>query len=335
MSKRILVSTSSFLDTPGPHRDFLNKYGYEVVLLRGPLSEEKLLESMQTSGPFDGFLCGEDDFTTKVIEAAATNAKVISKYGVGLDRIDLETAQRLGIKVTNTPGVNQTSVSELAFSLMLSLARKIPEHNQHVHNIEWRRFTGVELAHKTLGIIGLGRVGKEVAKRAMAFGMRVLVFNTSWSNGHQQFVEDLTRAFSDPVFSEDKPSIAICQNAEDLVAQCDFLSLHINLTKSNNCVLDRRMLSRCKRGIYVVNVSRGGLIDQRAMADALRSGQVAGYAADVLDPEPVTKDNPLLSVYNVHLTPHIGSRTVDSVIRQGLAAAKNLVEVLEGSSASQ
>jgi D-3-phosphoglycerate dehydrogenase len=325
MAYSILVSTSSFIDTPGAHVQKLQDAGFEIVKARGPHNEDQLLSYIGDGNRFDGFLCGEDDFNRKVLQAAAPRAKVISKYGVGLDKIDLVEAERLGIKVTNTPGVNHTTVTELTFGLFLSLTRYIPEQNASVHRGEWKRHTGRELAGKTLGVLGFGRVGKEVAKRAMAFGMNVRVFNTSWSSQHQSYIEELARVFQDPIFSEYPPNIHRAPRDEDLFPQIDFVSLHMSLTRDNQYFLNRRRLGMCRRGVYIVNVSRGALVDQRAMADAIRSGQVAGYGADVLDPEPVQMDNPLLGLANVHLTGHVGSRRYESVVRQGSAAVENLI----------
>ena len=332
MSYSVLVSTSSFIDTPGEHVTKLEESGFEVVKARGPLNEEQLLSYIGDGNTFDAFICGEDDFNQRVLQAAAPRAKIISKYGVGLDRIDLEEAKRLGIYVTNTPGVNHTTVTELTFGLLLSLARRIPEQSALVHKAEWRRFTGYELAGKTLGILGFGRVGKEVAKRAMAFGMNVKVFNTSWSQHHAAYLDDLSKVFSNTLFSEYPPTIERAPKDEDIFPHVDFISVHMSLTRENQHFINRRRLQMCKRGIFVVNVSRGAIIDQRAMADLLKSGHVAGFGADVLDPEPVRADNPLLGVLNVHLTPHVGSRTYESVIRQGSAAVENIVRFLERNS---
>jgi len=198
MTYSVLVSTSSFIDTPGSHVAKLLDSGFEIVKARGPLNEEQLLSYIGDGTKFDAFVCGEDDFNARVLQAAAPRAKVISKYGVGLDKIDLAEAEKLGIKVTNTPGVNHTTVTELTFGLLLSLTRHIPEQNALVHKGEWRRHTGRELAGKTIGILGFGRVGKEVAKRAMAFGMNVRVFNTSWSPQHAAYLEELPRRFDTP-----------------------------------------------------------------------------------------------------------------------------------------
>jgi D-3-phosphoglycerate dehydrogenase len=307
----------------------LQDSGIEVVKARGPLNQDQLLSHIGDGNRFDGFLCGEDDFNARVLQAAAPRAKVISKYGVGLDKIDLSEASKLGIKVTNTPGVNHTTVTELTFGLLLSLTRYIPEHNTIVHRCEWKRQTGRELAGKTLGVLGFGRVGKEVAKRAMAFGMNVRVFNTSWSAQHSVYLDQLGKVFADPLFSEYPPSIQHSLKDEEFFPNVDFLSVHMSLTRDNQFFINRRRLGMCRRGVFIVNVSRGALIDQRAMAEAVKSGQVAGYGADVLDPEPVQPENPLLGLHNVHLTPHIGSRTYESVVRQGSAAVDNLIQALQ------
>lgn len=329
MTYSVLISTSSFIDTPGHHVKKLQEAGFDVVKARGPLNQEQLLSYIGDGTKFDAFLCGEDDFNTNVLRAAAPRAKVISKYGVGLDKIDLVEAEKLGIKVTNTPGVNHTTVTELTFGLLLSLTRSIPEQNAMVHRGEWRRQTGRELVGKTLGILGFGRVGKEVAKRAMAWGMNVRVFNTSWSSQHGAFLEELTAAFRHPVFAEYPTTIQRAPRDEDVFPHVDFLSVHMSLTRDNQHFLNRRRLMMCKRGVYIVNVSRGALVDQRALADCVKSGHVAGYGADVLDPEPVQPDNPLLGLANVHLTPHVGSRTYESVVRQGSAALENLIQALK------
>jgi D-3-phosphoglycerate dehydrogenase len=329
MAYSVLVSTSSFIDTPGAHVTKLLDSGFEVIKARGPLNEDQLLSYIGDGTKFDAFICGEDDFNARVLKAAAPRAKVISKYGVGLDKIDLGEAEKLGIKVTNTPGVNHSTVTELTFGLLLSLTRFIPEQNAHVHKGEWRRHTGRELAGKTLGILGFGRVGKEVAKRAMAFGMHVRVFNTSWSPQHSAYLDELTKVFSHDLFSENRPSVQRAPRDEDLFPHSDVISVHMSLTRDNQHFVNRRRLLMCRRGVFLVNVSRGALVDQRAMADLVRSGHVAGYGADVLDPEPVQPDNPLLGLANVHLTPHVGSRTHESVVRQGSAAVDNLLRALK------
>lgn len=325
MPHRILISSTSFFDTSGPHTEALEKADLEISKVRGPLTEHELLAYLNENGLFDGYLIGEDQFSQAVLEFIAPRAKVISRYGVGLDKIDLEAATRLGIPVTNTPGVNHTTVTELTFGLLFSLARNICEQNNLVHKAQWRRITGTELCHKTIGICGFGRVGREVARRALAFGMNVLVFNTSWSEEQEQEIHSIIEAYSHPVFGEIRGSIQRCPHIDDLIQRSDVITLHMSLTKHNVRFLNTRRLALARKGALIVNVSRGALVDQNAMAEAIKSGHIGGFAADVLDPEPITEDNPLLGLPRVVLTPHIGSRTTESITRQGLAAVKNLL----------
>ena len=331
MKRRVLVSTTSFLDTPGSHMDRLRETGYDIETARGPLRAGQLLELIGDGNKFDAFLCGEDEFDATVLKAAMPRVKVISRYGVGLEKIDCATAEQLGIVIKSTLGVNHSTVAELTFGLLIGLVRKICDENNYVHRGEWRRLTGFELAGKTLGILGFGRVGKEVAKRAMTFGMHVLVYNSSWNNAHLEYIADLNRVFSDPIFGEYAPSIKPADSDENVIRSSDIISLHMNITRDNTRFFNRRRLGWCKRGAFIVNVSRGALMDQEALSSAIRSGQIAGYAADVLDPEPVTSDNPLIGLSNVYLTPHVGSRTFESVMRQGMAAVTAITDVLDGS----
>jgi len=326
MPPRILVTTTSFLDTPGLHVKELAESGYEVIKARGPLNESQMMRLLDEEPEgFEGFIVGEDEFSERVLTRLSGKTKVISRYGVGLDKIDLDAAHRAGIKVTNTPGVNHTTVTEHTFGLLLSLLRHIPEHNEWVHQANWKRLTGTELAGKRFGILGFGRVGKEVAKRAMSFGMNVLIYNSSWSSDHNSYVTRLNEIYSDPIFGEYPPSARFVPSLDEVLGTSDFLTLHMNLTKNNVHFLNGRRIAQCRRGVILLNVSRGGLIDHYALAEAIKVGHVRGFAADVLEVEPVTPDNPLLGLPNVHLTPHIGSRTKESVVRQGLAAVRNLL----------
>lgn len=328
MNSRVLISSSSFLDTPGQHLQLLEHSPLEVISERGPLPADRIVSIIKEKGPFAAFICGEDEFNSDVIEAAAPHARVISKYGVGIDKIDLASAERHGIKVTNTPGVNHTTVAELTFGLLLSLVRSIPEHNALVHSAQWKRITGSELAGKTLGVVGMGRVGKEVALRAMAFGMNVVGYNSSWSREHRAFAQDVNTVYSSPVFGKRSAYFRHEKDIENLLQESHFISLHMNLTKENRGFLNRTRLARCRSGVYIINVSRAALVDESAMVEALKTGQVAGYATDVFEPAPVAPNDPLLGMPRVVLTPHIGSRTFESVERQGLFALRNVLDAL-------
>ncbi|HXG61150.1 MAG TPA: phosphoglycerate dehydrogenase [Planctomycetota bacterium] len=307
---RILVTTTSFQDTPGRHHQMLADAGVEIDRARGPLPEAELLRLV---GSHDGILCGDDAFTRRVLEKCRPRLRVLSKYGIGVDKIDLAAATELGIPVTYCPGVNHVTVAEHTFGLLLSLTRLIPPQDAAVKRGEWKRLTGRELAGKTLGILGLGRIGKEVAKRAVAFDMKVCAYDVAWDD-----------AFARQFGVERKSA------AEDVLREADVVSLHMNLTEENREFIDARRLALMKKGAYLLNCARGALIHQEDVARALRDGHLAGYGADVVEPEPVEKTNPLLSAPNVVLTPHVGSRTYESVERQAAMAAENLLRVLRG-----
>ncbi len=307
---RILITTTSFQDTPGRHHDLIAQGGFEVERARGPLPEPEILKLV---GTHDAILCGDDAFTRPVLEKCLPRIRVLSKYGIGVDKIDLEAATALRIPVTYCPGVNHVTVAEHAFGLLLSLTRQIPPQDALVKKGEWKRSTGRELAGKTLGILGLGRIGKEVAKRALAFEMKVCAYDLYWDE-----------AFATQWKIEGRPA------AEEVLRAADVVSLHMNLTDENREFMNAARLSLMKRGAYLLNCSRGGLVHQGDVAAALKSGQLAGYGADVVEPEPVDKANPLLSAPNVVLTPHVASRTYESVERQATMAAENLIRVLKG-----
>jgi D-3-phosphoglycerate dehydrogenase len=311
MSKhRILITTTSFQDTPGKHHDLIADAGFEVERARGPLAEPEILALV---GSFDAIICGDDAFTRPVLQKCLPRLKVLSKYGIGVDKIDLAAATDLKIPVCFCPGVNHVTVAEHTFGLLLSLTRLIPQQDAIVKKGEWKRSTGRELAGKTLGILGLGRIGKEVAKRALAFEMKVCAFDLYW----------------DEAFAKQFP-VERKQTAEEVLRASDVVSLHMNLTGENKEFVNAARIATMKRGAYLLNCSRGGLIHEGDVAAALKGGQLGGYGADVVEPEPIAKTNPLLGAPNVVLTPHVASRTFESVERQATMAAENLIRVLNG-----
>ncbi|MFH1023799.1 MAG: phosphoglycerate dehydrogenase, partial [Planctomycetota bacterium] len=276
----------------------------------GPLAEADLLPLL---GDVDGIICGDDAFTRKALQKCLPKLKVLSKYGIGVDKIDIAAATDLGIPVTYCPGVNHTTVAEHAFGLLIGLLRHIPEEAAIVKKGEWKRLTGNELWGKTIGIIGLGRIGKEVATRAIAFGMNVVAFDVFW----------------DEAFAKAN-NVRKAASAEDVLKEGDVITFHMNLSKENREFLNAKRIGLLKKGAVVVNTARGGLVNEKDVAEALGNGKLAGYATDVVDPEPIAKENPLLSAPNVVITPHIASRTYESVERQATMAAENLIRVIKG-----
>jgi D-3-phosphoglycerate dehydrogenase len=316
MTYRILLTTTSFQDTPGRHHDVLDRSGFEIVRARGPLPEAVMLDLVRLDGPgggFDGFLNGDDQITSRVIDAALPRLKVIAKYGIGLDSIEVAHATSKRLPVLFTPGVNETTVAEHTIGLMIAVAKGFWFHMRAVKSGQWTRQTGSELSGKTLGVIGLGRIGREVVQRANALGMVCLGFGHHWDDD-----------FAARLHLERVPS------REDLLKRADVVSLHTNLTPETRGFLDAQAIALMKDGAILVNTARGGLVVERDVADACRAGKLRGYGADVLEIEPIRTPHPFLDVDNILVTPHVGSRTNESVQRQGLRAANNLVNFLNG-----
>ncbi len=303
---KILLTTTSFQDTPGEHHQLLEKF--EIVRERGPLPEARMLE-LVARGDFDGWLIGDDAITRAVIEKSLPRLKVISKYGIGLDKVDVKAATALKVPVTFCPGVNHTTVAEHAFGLILAIYRDIVVECNHVKAGNWKRLTGHELLGKTIGIAGMGRIGKEVAKRARAFGMNVLGFDKFW---------------------DDSCGVQRCVSIEELLAAADIVTLHVNLSDETRWLINPARLALMKQGAVLINTARGELVDTAAIAAALKSGRLLGYGTDVLEEEPPPKNHVLFGCPNAIITPHIGSRTYESVARQAKMAAENLIHVLNG-----
>jgi D-3-phosphoglycerate dehydrogenase / 2-oxoglutarate reductase len=251
--------------------------------------------------------------------AKAPKLRVIGRAGVGVDNVDLPSATAAGILVMNTPGGNAVSVAEHTIALMLSLARSIPNASQATKAGKWekRKFLGTELRDKTLGVVGLGSIGREVVKRAAAFEMRIIA--------NDPYVNSQT-AKGVGVDLVDLPT---------LYAESDYITLHTALTPESFRMLSHEAFSKMKRGVRVVNCARGELIDQAALQEALQSGKVAGAALDVFESEPPKPDDPLLRMETLVATPHIGGSTEEAQETVGLRLAQQIVEYLEHGAALQ
>jgi D-3-phosphoglycerate dehydrogenase len=308
--KRILLTTTSYQDTPGDHHALLEGQGYEIVRERGPLSEQRMLE---LAGGFDGFLCGDDDITRAVLDKSLPRLKVISKYGIGLDKIDLASCEALKIPVLFTPGVNHTTVAEHTFCLLLAFVRNLVDSVNWTREGKWKRVTGNELWQKKIGIIGLGRIGQEMIRRCHGFDMEIHAFGNYWP-------EDFAKQYS----------LVKHDSVDSLVAAVDIVSLHTMLRDDTRHIIDARRIALMKKGALLVNSSRGELVETDALLAALNSGHLSGYAADVMETEPPPADHPLLSHPKAIITPHIGSRTYESVPRQAMKATRNLINHFNG-----
>jgi len=310
MTTRILLSTTSYQDTPGSHHDLLESQGWDIVRLRGPFNEEQMLE---IAGDFDGFLCGDDAITPAVIDKSLPRLKWISKYGIGLDKIAKDYVTAKGIPIGYTPGVNHTTVAEHIFGLMIGLTKKIFESYSHTIKGEWQRPTGNEIMGKRLGIVGMGRIGKAVIERANAFGMECRAYDVYWD-------DEFANAHS----------VDRCEDVGQLFATSDVISLNCFLDESTTNLVNAQSISEMKDGVVIINCARGEVVNTGDVADALRSGKVGGYGADVLEVEPPPADHPLFSTPNTAITTHIGSRTYESVVRQATKATQNLINFVNG-----
>jgi len=325
---KILLTTTSYQDTPGKHHDLLAQSGFEIVRARGPLGEQSMLDLIKTNEGFDGLLNGDDAITAKVIDAGLASSrklKVIAKYGIGLDSIDVKHATVKRIPVLFTPGVNHTTVAEHAFGLMIALSKQFWPHLRSTKmglardkkgdliKDNWKRITGTELFGKTIAILGMGRIGKEVAKRARAFEMNVKGYDVYWD---EPFAKACT--------------IERCESLDHALHEADVVTLHMNLDDTNRGFLNQSRLSQMKKGAIIINTARGGLVVEEAIAAACKSGHLGGYAADVLDHEPPAANHPFTEIDNIIITPHIASRTFESVERQALRATQNIVNYLNG-----
>ncbi|HOV07460.1 MAG TPA: phosphoglycerate dehydrogenase [Anaerolineaceae bacterium] len=273
-----------------------------------PLTSAQLAELLPG---MDGFIAGLD-----VIDAAALKAadrlKVIARYGVGFDNVDLAAARARGIVVTNTPGANSVSVAELALALMLALARQLPEAVSAVHAGNWPRLSGISLEHKTVGILGFGAVGKQLARRLRGFDCRILAFDP----------------YTDQAFAAEN-NVELVER-DEVVRNADFLSLHLPLLPETRGLVNAEFLSRMKKGAYLINTSRGEVVDETALFTALDSGHLRGAGLDAFAQEPPDPANPLLKLPQVIATPHLGAQTDGATSNMGWLALQDCLAVLKG-----
>jgi len=264
-----------------------------------------------------GFLCMITDSVDAELLAHAPQLKMIANYGVGYNNIDLAAATARGVPVSNTPGVLTDATADAAFALMLACARRVVEGDRRTRQGRFRHwaplhFLGTEVSGKTLGIVGLGRIGRAVCRRAAGFGMRVL-----YHNRHRLPAEEEARLG------------AVYADLADLLAAADFVSLHVPLTEDTRCLIDADALRRMKPTAYLINTARGPVVDETALVQALQEGRIAGAGLDVYENEPDLTPG-LAELENTVLLPHIGSATIETRTRMAELAAENLLAGLRG-----
>lgn len=272
-----------------------------------PLTEDELIPLLKDC---DGYIAGLDSITERVLDSCP-KLKVISRYGAGYDRVDLRAAKKHQITVTNTPGVNAQAVGELAFGLILCSARKIASLDNQLRNGKWVRSTGIELFGKTLGIVGLGAIGKVVANCAKGFGMDVMAYDPFIDTGYCQ--------------KQEIRSVTL----GELIRCSNIITLHLPLNADTMHLINAERISGMQDGAIIVNASRGGIIDEAAAYQALKSGKLGGLGLDAFETEP-PEASPLFELPNVTVTPHTGAHTKEATENMANTAVKNLIDVLSG-----
>jgi len=309
MATKVLVTSTSFGKVVKEPVELLNRKGYEIIWneLGRPLKENEVMERIRE---VDAYIAGLDEITAKAIETA-DNLKVISKYGAGIDNIDIEAATKKKIVVTNTPGTNTEAVADLTFGLMLAVARKIPQADLSTKKGGWKKFFGSAVYGKTLGIIGMGEIGKAVARRAKGFNMRIIY----WSRRRKNDIEEEVGAnYTD---------------LKSLLREADFVSLHLALTTDTKHIIGEEEIKLMKSTAFLINTARGPLVDEDALYRCLKDKVIAGAAVDSYSDEP-PKGSPLLALDNIVTTPHMGGYTYEALRNMGMTSVQNIIDVLEG-----
>ena len=288
---------------------FEQRAEFKVTVLKQRLSEAELLPLVKD---VEAMVVRSETKITKAVIDAAPRLKVVGRAGVGVDNVDVDAATQRGIVVMNTPSGNTISTAELTFAMLMSLARKIPQANASMKAGEWNRkaFQGVELYNKTLGILGMGRIGTEVARRAIVFGMRVLAY--------------------DPYLTISRANALQVELVEldEIYARCDFITVHMPMSDETKGMINAAAFAKMKQGVRVLNCARGGIINETDLYEAVKSGKVGGAGLDVYETEPLPKDFPLRELPQVVMTPHLGASTEEAQENVGIEVAEAITDYL-------
>lgn len=306
-----MATPRSFFEEGREAVEWLTRAGVEVVPspVDRPLQEDELVGLL---GEVDGVVAGVDRIGRRALSAGRPRLRVVARNGIGVDTVDVAAATELGVVVTNAPSVNADSVADFTFALLLALVRKVPEADRAVREGRWPRLVGMELRDKCLGVVGFGRIGQRVAERARGFGMRTVAYDPA------------------PDFATAERLGVRLATFREVLAEADILTLHLPLTPETHHLLGEEELRCMKRGSFLVNTARGGVVDEAALARALEEGRIAGVACDVFEEEP-PRTSPLLRAPNVLLSPHMASHTREAIARASRVAAENVLAVLRGS----
>ena len=298
--------------------DKLSEQGLEIFKKEKDFQADEILnktpeELKKIVGEYDAWVIRSGTTITADLIQAATKMKIIGRAGVGVDNVDLEAATKRGIIVMNTPDGNTISTSEHTIAMLMAMARKIPQAQQSLKEKKWERskFIGCELNEKILGVVGLGRIGTNVARKAIGLGMRVIAYDP----------------YVDPAKTKGHEFEIV--TIDDIIKRADFITVHTPLTKETKGLIGAKQIAAMKDGVRLINCARGGIIDETALYDGLKSGKVAGAALDVFEKEPPF-DSPLLTLDNVVCVPHLGAATQEAQVNVAVVVAEQMVEALKG-----
>ncbi len=315
MAWRVLVTARAFWASGQEARQALEASGCEVKdsPQAGPLPEEMLISQLEDC---DAVIASSDPYIARVF-AACPRLKTVARCGVGIDSVDLNAATEAGVVITNTPGAMTEAVADYAFGLMLALARRIVEADALMRSGRWGEFPGTLVYGKTLGLIGLGKIGQAVARRAIGFNMRVLVYDTVLAATAHQFHLDIDK-FVEFV------------DLDRLLAESDFISVHAPSLPETQGMFNAERFARMKPTAYFINTARGTLVEEAALLDALQQGRIAGAALDVYAKEPLAEDHPLRRAPRCLLSPHNSFNAVEAAAAMSLQSAQNVLAILRG-----
>ena len=306
---KVLVTSRSFGKVSQEPLEILKKAGREVIFMGTDYTDEKFEAAIPDC---DALIIGAHKFTPELM-AQCKKLQIIAKHGAGLDNIDLPAAKNLGVTVTNVPAMNANAVADLALAHMLNLCRGVSLCAKNVQNGIVKIHIGRDLYAKTLGLVGFGNIAKNVARRARGFSMKVIAYDPYIKEVPEEFAEYVRLGTLDEV-----------------IEQCDFISIHVPLTDETKNMFNKDSMYRMKQGAFLINTSRGGIVNEADLYDVCKDGHLGGAALDVTETEPVQQDNPLLTLDNVVITPHIGMYSFEAVNAVSIVCAQNVAKKLTG-----
>ncbi len=308
--KKVLVTATNYSVYCAAAKELLTRHNIEVIENphSRPMTKDEIL---QVIGDIDGVVVGVDTWNREIFNHAP-KLKAMARFGVGVDNIDLTAAKEYGIKVTNAKGMNSNPVAELTVGMILGTIRNIPAFNSSIRAGVWDRFMGRDLAGMTVGLLGFGDIAQRVAKKLSGFDVNLCAYDL-YPN-----MEKAAQLKVDMI------------SMEEVLSRADVVCMHLPSLPSTYHIMDEAAFSRMKDGSYFINTARGALVDEKALADALKSGKLCAAAIDVFEQEPVTKDNPLFALENLFATPHTAAETYNTYHNVGLATAKAILDIFDG-----